>query len=210
MSSKDTLTLYHYWRSSSSWRVRWALELKKAKVNYVAIDLLKSESESPEHLKRHPLGFVPVLEVAGKCLIESVAIVEFLEEYIPAPALYPGNSYNRAQVRALVEIINSDTQPLQNLGVSEMAAHDDKGKKEWNQYFIRRGLTGYEKLCEASYGEFSVGNQITAADLWLIPQCYNARRNDVDLAEFPIIEKIFNAAMATPEAKSSCPESFQP
>src|SRR4051794_36445226 len=99
------LTLYHYWRSSSSWRVRWALELKGLKPKMVPVNLLSDEPDSPEHLARHPLGYVPVLSTPRGNLIESVAILEWLEENYPQPSLLPGDSYDRAHIRALVEVI---------------------------------------------------------------------------------------------------------
>src|SRR5258707_740787 len=117
-------TLYHYWRSSSSWRVRWALELKGQTPKVVHVNLLDGENDSEAHLKRSPLGYVPVLESEGKMICESVAIIEFLEEKNPKPQLYPGDAFQKAHIRALIEIINADTQPVQNLTVTEKLSDD--------------------------------------------------------------------------------------
>src|SRR5688500_17347222 len=113
------LKLYHYWRSSSSWRIRWALAHKAVACEYIPVSLLDGESESEEHLSRNPLGFVPVLEIVRSgatpfYLSESMAILEWIEEMHPNPTLLPGDAYQRARIRQLAEIIASDTQPLQN------------------------------------------------------------------------------------------------
>jgi len=206
----EELTLFHYWRSSSSWRVRWALRLKRVDVKMVAVSLLNGESESPEHLKRNPQGYVPVLQVGHKYLQESVAIIEWLEELIPSPSLYPGDSYQRAHIRALVEAINSGTQPLQNVSVVEKYSKDEAAKKEWMQHFIRKGLKSFEIMARDSAGKFSVGDQVTAADLFLIPQLYNAQRHEVPLSEFPLLVKINENAFKTKEVQESAPDKYKP
>lgn len=210
------LKLYHYWRSSSSWRVRWALALKSLNVEYIAINILSDEPESPAHLQRNPLGYVPVLEVTQPgqdpwILTESTAIIEFIEELYPEPALLPKDPFQRARVRQLAQIINADTQPLQNPNVAEKFTTDLKLKLEWNQYWIRKGLKAYEVTAQPTAGRFSVGDTVTLADLCLIPQCYNAIRNEINLAtEFPLIQQIYQTALETPACKQSAPEVFQP
>ena len=208
----EKLTLFHYWRSSSSWRVRWALKMKKIDgVEYVAVNLLTGESESQTHLKRNPLGFVPVLQVGEKFLVESVAIIEWLEELIPSPSLFPGNSYDRAQIRSLVEIVNAGTQPVQNLTVTDKITDDEEKRGDWNRFFIRRGLGAYQTLAERSAGKFSVGDQVTAADLFLVPQLYNAARNEIDVEkEFPLLHRIQSDAQKTAEYAASNPDAFKP
>jgi maleylacetoacetate isomerase len=203
-------TLYHYWRSSSSWRVRWALKFKQQDVNYVHVSLLNGESESSEHLKRNALGYVPVLEINGHYLIESVAILEWLEEKYPERPLLPIDLIARSHVRALCQVINSDTQPVQNLTVLDRYSADEAKRKEWSQFFIRRGLSAFEKICAPQAGKFSFGDQVTMADLFLVPQLYNAQRFEVDLNEFPLLKKIYDSAMLLPDAVASSPESFQP
>src|SRR5665213_1802972 len=172
------LKLYHYWRSSSSWRVRWGLALKDVKCEFEAIDLLSGQSESPEHLSRNPLGFVPVLEItesSGKkfFLSESLPILEWLNETYPEPSLFPKDPIARARARQLAEVINAGTQPLQNLNVQELHSADKEAKKHWSQHWIRNGLHAYETLVRETAGKFSVGNELSVADLCLIPQCYN-------------------------------------
>lgn len=201
-----TPIFYHYWRSSSSWRVRWALLLKRVEHEAVAVNLLASEQRAPEHLRRNPLGAVPVLQVGGLLLAESVAIIEYLEETHPGPALLPADALGRARVRQLVQIINAGTQPLQNLSVLRKASAEPEAQRAWAQHFIRQGLSAYEALCAGAPGPYSLGEQLTMADLFLVPQCYNARRQGLDVAEWPRVAAIEAACLATAEARASSPE----
>lgn len=119
-----TYKLYHYWRSSSSWRVRWAMAYKNIPCEFLPINLLENAQRSEDHLARNPLGYVPVLAIqeAGlpvRYLAESIAIIEYLEEMHPSPSLLPGDAFQRAQIRQLAEVINAGTQPLQNLCVGK-------------------------------------------------------------------------------------------
>lgn len=218
------LRLYHYWRSSSSWRVRWGLALKGIPCEYVAVDLLSGESESPQHAARNPLGYVPVLEFLGGSLhgrsaeapvrpflAESMAILEWAEEVHPEPRLLAGDAFHRAWIRQLAEVINADTQPLQNLGPQYLHSSEDAGKrKAWAQHWIRNGLAAYESLVIHTAGKFSVGDAITLADLFLVPQCYNAERYEVPLDPYPTVKRISEAALATPEGRASHPDRYKP
>lgn len=208
--------LYHYWRSTSSWRVRWALGIKRLECEFVAINLLKNESESPEHLARNPMGYIPVLEVNDPSrnqpnyLSESMAIIHWLDEKYPTPSLLPGDLYQRAHIRQLAELINAGTQPLQNLGVADLHSPDPEKQKEWNAHWIRKGLSAYETLVQAKAGRYSVGDVITLADLYLAPQCYNAGRFNVSLSEFPTVQRIYEALQQTPYYTEAAPERFEP
>ena len=209
-----TLRLYHYWRSSSSWRVRWALDYKNISYQKVAINLLNQESESDSHLERNPSAQVPTLEFLSaapiRFLSESVAIIEWLESSHPEPALLPTDPYLRARCRELTEMINSGTQPLQNLGVAQHHSPQIDEQKAWNQYWIRSGLRNYEAVVGESAGRLSLGDQLSAADLFLIPQCYNAIRFNIPLSEFPTIQRIHDYAMALPSCVSSHPDQYAP
>ncbi|MBS1964170.1 MAG: maleylacetoacetate isomerase [Bdellovibrionales bacterium] len=217
----DSLRLYHYWRSTSSWRVRWALALKGISVEYVHVSLLDGESESEAHRARNPFGYVPVLEFLGeknperRYLVESLPIIEFLEETMPGAPLLPKEPRDRAHVRSLAEAINAGTQPVQNLSVQiELAPDTDPAhaakRKAWAQIWIRRGLAAYETLAKARSGKFSFGDSLTLADLCLIPQVYNAARNDVALTEYPTISRIYANALETESYRASEPERFKP
>lgn len=243
------LKLYHYWRSSSSWRVRWALMLKGIGCEFIPINLLTDEAENDSHLKRNPMGFVPVLEIdingqlpggtnlqmAGHqkdasqesshfYLSESMAIIEWLEDQFPNPNLLPPrtiagpnssvvdfqNSLKRAQIRELAEIINAGTQPLQNLSTTLEHSADPLVQKHWNQKWTSKGLSAYQEKAQASSGRFTVGDEISLADLFLIPQMYNALRHELDMTNFPILNKIFKNALETHACKKSSPEEFKP
>jgi len=212
--------LYHYWRSSSSWRVRWALALKKIPCEYVSVNLLTDETDLPEQRARNPLGYVPVLEILEptglapltggkpKYLTESLAIMEWLEELFPTPALLPADPYPRAKTRQLAETINAGTQPLQNPAVAQFHSPDPEKQKQWSLHWIRNGLAAYECLVQETAGEFSVGDTLSMADLCLIPQCYNALRQGILLSEFPRIDKIYHSCLLTESCQASAPDSF--
>jgi len=212
------LKLYHYWRSSSSWRVRWALAHKKIPCKFTPINLLTDEPDSETHLQRNPLGYVPVLEIKTETnpvfLAESVAILEWLEEVHPQNPLLPApgttHALDRARIRQLAEIINSGTQPLQNLNALHLHSSQLTEQKLWAQHWIRKGLHAYETLARETSGQFSFGDSLTLADLFLIPQCYNAGRQDVSLDEFPLLKKIFESASHTQSYQESHPDRFNP
>ncbi len=202
--------LYHYWRSSSSWRVRWALTYKGLTFDAIAVNLLDGSSESEEHLKRNPLGYVPVLQSQNKYLIESVAIIEWLEELYPAPALFPKDPFDRAKMRALVEIINSGTQPIQNLSVVDRHSKNEAERKSWMQHFTFNGLQAYNKLIQDEVGPWSMGQTMTAADLFLVPQMYNAQRQEVDTSAFKRLNQIYAHALQSPACAQTHPDKYQP
>ncbi len=210
------LLLHHYWRSSSSWRVRWALAYKGIPYEGHAVNLLAgAQSEASYVANKSPMGYVPCLEVDGRPLSESVAIFELLEELAPEPALYPRDAWGRARVRQLVEFVNAGTQPLQNLVVNRHHSSDPDAQKAWARHWIGRGLAALERELllihdEGLGGRHAVGDALTAADLFIAPQLYNARRFEVDLGPFPRVCAVEQAALATPSAQASHPDRFQP
>ncbi len=214
--SGPQFTLYHYWRSSSSWRVRFALHHKGIAFTPVAVDLLNGESESPEHLKRNPAGFVPVLEFLngphqGAFLSESLSIIRFLEEAYPnSPTLFPGNAFDHARIWSLAEIINSGTQPLANIPVNAFHSGDAEEQKRWARHWMKTGLETYETHCRKHAGDFSYGNQFSLADICLIPQLYNADRFSVDLKDCPTLLKVRENVKKLPAYTLSEPDSYKP
>jgi len=205
------LVLYNYWRSSSSHRVRIALALKGLAYRYVAVNLLKDEQKADEHAARSPTGFVPCLAIDGVQYVESVAILELLEERFPAPALYPGDAHGRARVRALVEIVNAGTQPLQNRSVTQMLPQDPETQRRWLQHWVGRGLASFEAAmksleAEGVKGPYAYGDAPTAADALLVPQVVAARRFHVDLAACPRVVRAFDAAMKLDAFQAAAPE----
>jgi maleylacetoacetate isomerase len=213
-------SLYHYFRSSCSWRVRWALQIKGIPFTAVAVDLLKGEQQREDYLAKNPMGAVPALTLAEGYLTESIAILEYLDEVHPRPPLLPSDPLARARVRQLVQLIAADTQPVQNIGVLRHIARLQAGpeaqreaQKEWAQHYISRGLGAYEALLQQPgwpRGRYSYGDELTMADLCLIPQCYNGRRQGMDLGRWPRVAAIEAAALASPHAQTSHPDAYAP
>jgi maleylpyruvate isomerase len=211
MTETSEVVLYNYWRSSSSHRVRIALELKHVDYRYVAVNLLADEQSAEAHKARSPTGYVPCLVLDGRTFIESVAIVELLDERFPAPALYPKDAYERARVRALVEMVNSGIQPLQNRHVTLFVSPDTQMQLRWMQHFVGRGLQALESAMAAHErdgvpGPYAYGSSPTAADVFLVPQVVSARRFHIDLAPFVRVSRAFEAAMQLEAFQRSAPE----
>lgn len=190
-----TPVLYDYWRSSASYRVRIALNLLGLEYEAVSINLLAKEHKAPEHLARNPKGAVPVLDIDGLRLTQSLAIVEYLEETRPGAQLLPSDPAGRARVRALCYAIAMDIHPICNLGpvahVLELTGGGDAVRSDWMKKFIGEGLAAVEKLLDhPATGRFCHGDQPTMADLCLVPQVYNAKRWEADIASFSRINAI--------------------
>jgi maleylacetoacetate isomerase len=180
-----------YWRSSSSWRVRIALHWKGLSFDNVAVHLVADggRQHGEAHRAVNPMREVPVLLVDGVPLAQSVAILEYLEEVHPTPALLPADPIARARVRQLTEIVNSGIQPIQNLRVMQRLGREFDLEKprqvEWSRGWIDFGFQALNTLVGEHGGQYSVGDTVTFADLCLVPQLYNARRFAVDLAAYP-------------------------
>jgi maleylacetoacetate isomerase len=159
-------------------------------------------------LAKNPAGFVPTLEVDGIKLTESCAIIEWLEETHPAPALLPKDPLARAQVRQLAYTVAMGIQPIQNLRVQKYVSDEQAGRKKFAAHWIRTGFKVYEKLlARGNPGAFSFGDEVTLADLCLIPQVYNANRFEVDMGEFPLISGINGRALDTEPCQRAAPEN---
>jgi len=205
--------LFNYWRSSSSYRVRLALEFKQLSYEYVPIALLKGEQHQPAHTSRNPWGSVPVLEVeeGGKTLHipQSVAIVEYLEERYPERPLFPKALGARAQVRSLVELINASIQPFHNLSTLNYVKdvlHGDQ--KAWAEHWVGKGLDALEAQAKASAGAFLVGDRFTFADACLVPQLYGARRFAAVAPEkYPTLLRVEATCLAQDFAKKAAPDA---
>lgn len=210
--------LYSYFRSSCSYRVRIALAHKQIPYEYEAVHLLQDGGQQfEEAYKAHnPMAEVPTLEVldeSGTSLAsigQSMAILEYLEECHPTPSLLPKDPIERARVRQLAECVGSDIQPIQNLRVMKHLMATFKVERPaaaaWNHYWIDRGFQGLEKLMAKTAGTYAFGDQVTLADVLLVPQHYNAVRFDVDMAQFPTIERVCQACQALPAFQQAAPE----
>ncbi len=205
------IVLYNYWRSSSSYRVRFALAFKGLAYRYVAVNLVEKEQREGTHVHRSPTGYVPCLEIDGRTMIESVAIIELIDELFPEPPLMPRDPWHRARVRAMVEVINAGVQPLQNLNVLERHSSDQKERVAWGKHFNERGLDSLERMMAANEalgirGKFAYGDTITTADLCIVPQVYSARRFGVEIAKYPRVLAATEAADATKAGQAARPE----
>jgi maleylpyruvate isomerase len=206
------LRLYGYWRSSSAWRVRIGLALKDLAYEYVAINLIEQEQFREEHRARNPMGQVPVLEVVdgGRVLplVQSMAILEWLDERFPDPPLLPADAEGRARVRALAEHVNAGIQPMQNAIVLRALREKVPGwEKEWARTFNARGLDALERAVgDGRAGRFCHGDAPGLADCYLVPQIYSARRFGLDPAAWPTLLRIEQACAALPAFQAAHPD----
>lgn len=192
------LQLYTYWRSSASFRVRIALNVKGIAYESCAVHLLRDGGEQnlPAYRLLNPQGRVPTLVHDGRIINQSMAILEYVDEVFPSPALLPDDPAGRARVRGLAQIIVSDIQPLQNTSVTGYLSGtlqlDKVGVNAWLCHWISRGLQAMEArlTAEPATGRYCHGDAVSFADCCLYPQVYAARRFGVDPASFPTIARI--------------------
>lgn len=206
------LVLYSFWQSSSSHRVRIALALKDIPFRMVTMNLRANEQGTSEHQARSPMGFVPCLVVDGEPFVESVAIIELLEELVPSPALLPKDPKHKARVRAMVEMVNSGIQPLQNLRVLQRVSSSLEEQKAFAREFNQRGLEAIERTMEAHEkigvkGKYAYGDEPTLADIYLVPQVTSARRFGADLSKLARVTSAADAFATHPAAKKAAPEA---
>ncbi|WP_323771817.1 maleylacetoacetate isomerase [Antarctobacter sp.] len=200
------IRLFDFWRSSASYRVRIALGLAGLDWDSVPVDLVEGAQQSPEHLARNPQGLVPVLEIDGLRLTQSLAIVEYLDE-TRSLGLMPEAAVGRARVRALAQAIAVDIHPVCNLRVAKHAVTQSGGvitMEGWMRAFITPGLAAVETLLEG--GDYCHGTRISLADLCLVPQVYNARRWGVDLDGMPKIRRIEAVLAEVPAFAAAHPD----
>ncbi|MBR1213607.1 maleylacetoacetate isomerase [Bradyrhizobium sp. JYMT SZCCT0180] len=197
------MKLHGYFRSAAAYRVRIALNLKGLRPEHLPHHLRKGEQCAPAYLAINPQGLVPALEDdAGAILTQSLAIIEWLDETYPEPALLPGDALGRAKVRAFAMALACDTHPVQNLKVlnrlRQLGLPEEK-VTEWAAWVNREGLTACEALATGEKGPFCFGATPTIADLCLVPQLGNARRFGVDVSIFP---RLLKAEAAAKEIKA--------
>ena len=204
------MKLHGYFRSSASYRVRIALNLKGLRVDHLPHHLRKGEQCAPAYLAINPQGLVPTLENdAGAILSQSLAIIEWLDETHPTPPLLPKEPLRRAKVRAFAQVLACDTHPVQNLKVlarlRELGLPEEK-VTAWAGWANREGLSACDKLIATEAGPFCFGDAPTMADLCLVPQLANARRFGVDVSVFPRLLQAEAAAKALPAFADAAPD----
>ena len=205
------LQLHNYFRSSTSVRVRAALNLKGLDYDYIPLSLLKGEQGGEGHLALNPSGLVPTLVTPQGALPQSLAIIEWLDETHPEPPLLPADPWGRARVRSLAHIIALDVHPVNNLRILQHleAAYgvDAEGKAAWFAKWAHAGMTALETRLarEPETGEFCHGDSVGLADLCLFAQVLNNGRFGVTLEAYPTIARIHAACMALPALERASP-----
>lgn len=200
------MKLFDYFRSSASYRVRIALQLKNLNAQYSEIHLVNSGGEQhlPAYSNINPQQLVPTLEDNDHYFSQSLAIIEYLDEQYSGVALLPSDPFKRAHTRSLAQIISSDIHPLNNLRVLQyLKQHfnaNEKDIEQWYQHWIEEGFRAFEQQLSKLQDtpNFCIGNDVSLADICLIPQVYNAKRFKVDVSAYPRIEKINNYCLKLP------------
>jgi maleylacetoacetate isomerase len=216
MMSKPVL--FGYYRSSAAYRVRIALAWKGIDYESRPVHLVKNEHKGADYLDIQPQGLVPALRIDGHTLGQSMAILEYLEETRPEPALLPKDAAGRAAVRWMAELVVADIHPVNNLRIGNYLrsrfGQGDEGVQAWMRHWMAEGFRPLEKLVGEHGGAYCHGDAPSLADLCLVPQMYNARRFKLDLAEFPALTAVDERcralpafAAAHPDKQADCPAS---
>ena len=210
----EELRLYSYWRSSAAYRVRIGLNLKGLAYETVPVHLLRDGGEqlSAAYARTNPQKLVPVLQHGQRMFRQSLAILEYIDEIWPQPALLPATARERQRVRALAQLVATDVHPLNNLRVLRYFEHEwhvpQPERDVWIRHWITEGFDAFEALLRdhPATGAFCDGFAPTLADCCLVPQVYNARRFGVDMAPYPTICAIEEACLALPAFRDAAPD----
>lgn len=206
------MKLYNYFRSSASYRVRLALNLKGIPFEYQAVHLINNggEQNNKEYAAMTPMKQVPTLVDGDFSLSQSLVIMEYLDEVHPEVKLFPYALKDRMRVKEFCEVINSGIQPLVNLKplqtLESMFKISQTQKDEWVKFWTLHGMTAVEAMLQRQSGKYSYGNSVTAADCFLVPQVFTAKRFNVSLDRFPNTLRVFNALSELPEVQKAHPE----
>jgi len=207
------VTLFDYFRSSASYRVRIALNLKGISYDSVSINLAEGEQRQAEYRARNPQGLVPMLEIDGQRITQSLAIIGYLEATRPEPRLLPADPADAAHVRALALTIACDIHPLNNLRVLKYLTgplgQEETARDEWYRHWIREGFTALEAMAAPRAGRFLFGDEPGLADICLAPQMYNARRFNTPLEDFPLLVRVDAEACALEAFAAAHPDRVQ-
>lgn len=205
------MLLHDYFRSSAGYRVRIALNLKGLEYERREVMLLEGAQRSPEHLARNPQGLVPALEADGLVLTQSLAIIDWLDARFPQPRLIPAESVARAKALAQAMVVGMDVHPLNNLRVMRrlkaMGVEED-ARNDWTRHWIAEGFAALEVM--AGDGPFLGGDSPGLADIFLVPQMFNARRFDTPLEAYPRLLAIDATATTLPAFAAAHPDQVAP
>lgn len=206
------ITLHGFQRSSASFRVRIALNLKRVEYRTVTHDLSQAEHRAPAYLTINPQGLLPALEDGDRILTQSLAIIEYLEARFPQPPLLPPDPAGAARVRALFQVIAADTHALASMRVGaylkQRLGHDDAQVRAWQHHWIGQSFDALETLLSRDplTGEFSHGDRPSLADIALVPQAHTAGRNGLELGAWPTISRISDACLRLPAFAQAHPD----
>ncbi len=209
------MQLYTFFRSSAAYRMRIALNLKGLAYEPVAVSLPRMEHREPEFAAVNPQRLVPALVDGPVTLIQSVAMMEYLEETHPEPPLLPADPVERAYVRALTQVIACDIHPLNNVRVliylKDQLDHDEQTRNRWYAHWIAEGFAALEGLLQSQgkAGRFCHGDRVSMADVCLVPQVFNAKRFECPTDPYPTVMRIFEACQAL-EAFTQAAPARQP
>lgn len=213
MSDTPDLRLHGFFRSSTSYRVRVALNLKGLVYDQTTYVLRKGEHRGEDYLALNPQGLVPTLETDQGMIAQSLAIIEWLDETHPEPAFLPNDAWGRARVRGLAQMVALDVHPINNLRVlfyiRDQFGADDDAQTNWFRHWVNEAFSALEKRLanDKETGAFCHANRPGLADICLASQVVNNRRFGIDIAPYPTLERIFNACMALPAFQDALPEN---
>jgi maleylpyruvate isomerase len=207
------MKIYGYFRSSAAFRLRIAMNLKGLSYDHNLINLQAGDHLSDSFRLINPQGRVPALDIEGDILTQSLAIIEYLEEVYPAPALLPQDALEKAKVRGVAGLIACDIHPLNNLAVlnylRDQLEADEEARIAWYRHWVKEGFDGLEQILSSNVetGKFCFGDSPTVADICLVPQVVNAQRFNCDLDCYPTIRHIFEECIGLKEFSDAHPSN---
>ena len=208
-----TIRLFDFWRSSASYRVRIALNLKGLAYESVQTNLPNGAHKTPDYLAKNPQGFVPMLEIDGLHLTQSLAIMDYLDAHTPEPAFVPHDPAARSRVLAMALVIAADIHPVNNLRIlnymKDVLKQDQATIDNWYRHWVSEGLAALEAMADSAQ-PFLGGDAPGFADICLVPQMYNARRFQTPLDAFPTLVRIDAACVALAAFAAAHPDMVKP
>lgn len=209
------MQLHTYFRSSTAYRVRIALNVKQLEADLLPVHLVRGggEQHSLKFRKLNPLGRVPVLVDGGVPFTQSLAILEYLEEIHPNPPLLPTDATDRAWIRSLANLIACDIHPINNLSVLKYLEQelglDETARRKWIHHWVKNGFTALEEIIakDPRVKTYCYGDRVSMADICLVPQVYNAKRFGVDMTPYPTISRINDACLQLKAFEKAAPEN---